>query len=764
MRVLAVVLAAAFSVAAAAPPVVLAERGNPPACTIVTRADASACERYAAQELQRFLKRQTNVELPLATDAEPLPGHAILLGATRYSAGILGATNAVAALGDEGFRLKAVPPHVLVLGGSGRGPLYGVYELLERFGGCAWYSLRFEVVPELKAFSVPADLDETQRPTFELRSENWNGHGRADDFAARNKLNLESFGEKLGGTRFRFDPVLGKCHTFARLVPPEKWFDTHPEYFSLVAGHRLRNHSQLCLTNPDVLRICTEEVMRRIAESYPKGIRYYGVSPNDWQNACECPACAEVDRRAKSRAGTLIAFVNRIAEEVEKTYPDVFIQTLAYSYTRRPPVGIVPRRNVQVCLCTIECDFSKSIPESRAIENRRVRHDFGVWGRSGCSLSVWDYASDFGAYHHIWPNYGALRGNLEFFEQQGVRQVFTLVNGGGPNEVWSNIRCWLLAKWMWNPRLDEKALLDRCFKDHFGPAADDVWEYFNLLRDAPRDTKRFPMGCFSNVYGPGLDETVLVRASAILARAEARVKGTQYAENAHLARIPVDFTRVLRGAARPSLSRKDLDLAKWLDERDAARRLVGIMDRPDGLSLCDDLAGRTAFAARIRALATKETPEKPGRLRLTLDETHLTGSYPATVFRYVEDPLARDGKAILLPGKAGACTAWLDFQSLDLDADGLYIPRIRVRASPCGRDVLPFRAGVYNRIFRRVVNSFGPDAIDVQMGVEKYRWYTLGVVSPRMGDTLWIGLGDAGDPNAAAPDVWIDRVEIVRIQ
>ena len=272
------------------------------------------------------------------------------------------------------------------------------------------------------------------------------------------------------------------------------------------------------------------------------------------------------------------------------------------------------------------------------------------------------------------------------------------------------------------------------------------------------------MGCFSNVYGPGLDEAVLVRASAILARAEARVKGTQYAENAHLARIPVDFTRVLRGAARPSLSRKDRDLAKWLDERDAARRLVEIMDRPDGLSLCDDLAGRTAFTARIRALATKETPEKPGRLRLTLDETHLTGSYPATVFRYVEDPLARDGKAILLPGKAGACTAWLDFQSLDLDADGLYIPRIRVRASPCGRDVLPFRAGVYNRIFRRVVNSFGPDAIDIQMGVEKYRWYTLGVVSPTMGDTLWIGLGDAGDPNAAVPDVWIDRVEIVRIQ
>ena len=68
------------------------------------------------------------------------------------------------------------------------------------------------------------------------------------------------------------------------------------------------------------------------------------------------------DRRAKSRSGSLIAFVNKIAEAVEARYPDVVIQTLAYSYTRRPPEGIAPRRNVQVCLCTIECDFAKPIP------------------------------------------------------------------------------------------------------------------------------------------------------------------------------------------------------------------------------------------------------------------------------------------------------------------------------------------------------------------------------------------------------------------
>ena len=119
----------------------LARRGQATNCTIVVRAEASACERYAAEELRDFLKRLTGVELPIADDTSPLPAHAVLLGDTRHTATILSAAGAetfdVVTLGDEGFRLKVTDERLLVLGGSGRGPLYGVYELLERFGGCA---------------------------------------------------------------------------------------------------------------------------------------------------------------------------------------------------------------------------------------------------------------------------------------------------------------------------------------------------------------------------------------------------------------------------------------------------------------------------------------------------------------------------------------------------------------------------------------------------------------------------------------------------
>ena len=153
----------------------------------------------------------------------------------------------------------------------------------------------------------------------------------------------------------------------------------------------------------------------------------------------------------------------------------------------------------------------------------------------------------------------------------------------------------------------------------------------------------------------------------------------------------------------------------------------------------------------------------PGARRLVLEETHLTGDYPATRFAYVDDPAARDGRAIRMPGADGPCTAWLDFRSLDLDAEGVYQARVRVRTGACAPGVRPFRMGIYNRVYRRVVSSYVPDGEEVRQGTT-YRWYALDARTLCPGDALWIGLGGGDDPNEAAPDVWVDRVELVRLQ
>ena len=39
-------------------------------------------------------------------------------------------------------------------------------------------------------------------------------------------------------------------------MPPSEFYKKHPEYYSLINNKRIHEHAQLCLTNPDVLKIC----------------------------------------------------------------------------------------------------------------------------------------------------------------------------------------------------------------------------------------------------------------------------------------------------------------------------------------------------------------------------------------------------------------------------------------------------------------------------------------------------------------------------
>src|ERR1019366_5650033 len=116
-------------------------------------------------------------------------------------------------------------------------------------------------------------------------------------------------------------------------------------------GIRLRKETQLCLSNPEVLAIALAKV-RDWLRADPE-VSIVSVSQNDWENPCQCPACRAVDEEEGNFSGSLIRFVNRIAEAIEPEHPHVAIDTLAYLYTRKAPRRVRPRHNVIVRLCSI---------------------------------------------------------------------------------------------------------------------------------------------------------------------------------------------------------------------------------------------------------------------------------------------------------------------------------------------------------------------------------------------------------------------------
>lgn len=487
---------------------------------IVTPETPSPSQQYAAMELQAFVKQMTGATLPIQTDAEPLPAKAILLGATRHTTAAIGRPAELPALGDDGFLLLTAGPHLLIVGSPVRGTLYGVYELLETYGGCRWYASFHSVIPQRQTWTLPP-LDVAQTPAFAMREPFW-WVMFPGDFAARckangNRMELE---DKHGG-KIRFGGGLF-VHTFNRLCPPEEFFAAHPEYFSEINGQRTANRSQLCLTNPDVLRIVTERLLQAIRKD-PDG-KLFSVSQNDWAGYCTCPRCKAIDDREGSPSGTMIWFVNQVAEAVEKEFPEVWIETLAYQYTRHPPKTLRPRRNVVPRLCTIECDFSKPLDISTYEQNVRFVEDIQGWAAISDKLYIWDYVTNFGHYLGPHPNFAALQGNVQFFRDHGVVGLFEQGAYQAPHAEFAELRAWVLAKLLWDPDQDVQKLYDDFFPGYYGAAAAPVreyWESLQALVTSPDIALR--------IWSPPTDayytDAFFDHAMALFADAERRVAG-----------------------------------------------------------------------------------------------------------------------------------------------------------------------------------------------------------------------------------------------
>ena len=530
----------------------IAQRGAGASCGIVVASDADECVRYAAQELQTFTKRMTGVTLPVINASRlvsPPPK------AVSFS---------VVSGHPDGFRLCVSNGWLHVTGGGPRGVLYGVYELLERFGGCEWFAPWCEEVPVRDAFSVPGDLDISDHPAFEQRETSWRhnivGNDRYaeklgnDAFAARMRFNGQWHRKALyGGTAMPFAKRLGICHTFYELVPPKTHFAVHPEWFSEVNGHRTGEHAQLCWSNRELVAFVAEEIKRRLRAE--PGARMVGVSQNDWRGYCQCAECAALTKSEGSPAGPNLKFVNAIAEEVEKEFPDVLIETLAYQFTRKPPKTIRPRRNVAVCLCSFECSFSVPFAESSHANTKGFCEDLRGWGRICRDLFIYNYATNFRNYLFPFPNIYSMAPNYKLLLENGARWIYDQADGNGYHGEFAELKCYLQSKLMWNPNRDIEPLIDRFMAAYYGAAAPLVRRYFNELyasfnirNEHNPDPDAEPSS--AGIYGenlPQLTEEKLDRWTALWREAEAAVKNDrQRAYNVRMSALPVLYVRLKR--------------------------------------------------------------------------------------------------------------------------------------------------------------------------------------------------------------------------
>ena len=475
MIVLAVVMLCATAERVLAGELILAENGQS-AYRIVLADDASPSTKHGAEELQRFLEQITGVKLPIVSDKEPPTSKEILLGDNAHLKK-LGVTIDLASLGNEGYVLRTVGETLVIAGGSLRGTMYGVYGLLEDHFGCRWFTPGVSRIPKQAKLTLGA-IDERQTPPLEYR-EPFVADCFDGDWCARNRMNSSAgrLEAKHGGKV----SIWCIAHSWQWLMPVDQYFNAHPEYFCMIDGKRTKDYPQLCCTNPDVIRICTEEVRKQM-RAHPE-IMVFGVSQNDHDHHCECPKCKALSDREGSLIAPGLELTNRIAEAVEKEFPDKAIQTLAYSWSRKPPKQMRPRSNVIVMLCSIECCFSHPLDKCNLDLNQAFCKDIEAWSKVASRLWIWDYTTDFGDFLLPFPNQRSLAPNIRFFAKHNVKGIFEEDNADSPEGEFASLNGYVMAKLLWNPSYDPNRATDEFLDGFYGAAAKSIRAYIDLLHD-----------------------------------------------------------------------------------------------------------------------------------------------------------------------------------------------------------------------------------------------------------------------------------------
>lgn len=462
---------------------------------IVLPDEPTIVEQTAARELSEHLKLVTGADFQTITEKDVPAGGSSLI--------FVGNT-AKAPKKDYGFDeilIKMDGGNLILAGHKKRGCLYAVYSFLQDVVGVRWWAPEDTFIPKKPTLAVADDLAVSYAPQL-ISREMYHRKAQPTVFSARMKGNGFLTPEYGGAVR-----IINFVHSFYKYLPPEKYFDAHPDWYSEIDGKRQHERAQLCLTNEEM----TGELIKNVLETLRKNpdATMIDVSQNDWHGFCTCEKCKAIDDAEQSHAGTLVAMLNRVAEAVEKEFPDVLVESLAYQYTRKPPKNIKPRDNVLIRLCTIECSYIQPLSGE---QNQKFAADMEGWSKLAKHLFVWDYTTNYNDYLGPHPNLRVLAANVRYFVDHGAIGLFE----EGEGDDFCELKNWLLLRVMWEPQLDDEKLIDEFLRGYYGEAVAPLIERYWDVLIAQAEKEKIYLGCFGMNSAKWLDLPTLNEVTRLM--------------------------------------------------------------------------------------------------------------------------------------------------------------------------------------------------------------------------------------------------------
>jgi|GEM_PF-3615656 len=424
-----------------------------------------------------------------------------------------------AGLAKKVSRLK---PHTLVilsnprrkvlylLGSTLEGSGHALYEFLETLG-CGWFMPGpfGEELPAMKTITVKK-MDLVREPEFELRAIQLRAKGSvAVGTTTREEVMEWMRRNKFGGTA----PSRG--HQFATLVPKAKYWEEHPEYYSLRGGKRQPTH--LCMSNPDVLK-AAEAHLTKYFTNRPKATGY-PVALADGRQYCECPPCTRACGGDPTQIMPLyLSFTGKLFDRIDKKFPGREFQYGFYVYSNLMdvPKGRIPKQ-LAPYIAPLGYDAFHTSADPKRYSSLSVARDFPVdtlerikadprsnparlvhevikgWSNGTQNL----YFRDYDPYVTFAQNMPIVRTyqlaiEIPWHKEIGVRGYTPEATANS----WftSGINFWVRCRYYWNTKADIKAVMEDYCKGMFGSAWVPMYRFLDALARRTIDSTAFRHG------------------------------------------------------------------------------------------------------------------------------------------------------------------------------------------------------------------------------------------------------------------------------
>ena len=365
------------------------------------------------------------------------------------------------------------------------GTANAVYTFLQKHLDVRWFwpGPLGEDVPRRETITLPVFSDRFHPPWrmrfFWRGSVGWQADPLVADWFRFQRM-------ELGSARF------SAGHSFTDWW--EKYHEAHPEWFALRGdgtrtpekwGTNTNPHAvKMCVSNPEVVEQWLRNAEERLRND--PSLAVLGATPNDGGGFCTCTNCRAWDNTNGPPVWGYVALTDRyvkfwniLARGLRERLPgrEAFVGAYAYSGYKTPPVAEKLGPNIAV-------GYVGHFPLAGDEVTAREKDAWKSWADKATLMFFRPNLFHYTGGPLGLPSVAPRRTFRDFLFLAENKCVGLQVDGLPLCWATQGVQYYVMAQFAYDPFQDGEALLKDYYRRGFGPAADPVEAYFNLLEKA----------------------------------------------------------------------------------------------------------------------------------------------------------------------------------------------------------------------------------------------------------------------------------------